>query len=349
MTYLASDNTSGVCPEIMAALAAANIGHAKSYGDDDYTHALTASFRTFFAHDELEMFPVFNGSAANCLGLAGAMKPFESIICHAHSHIQQDECGMPVFFTGGMMIGLDSDDGKISPIQLQTALKQASNRGVHHSRPRILSITQATEFGTIYELAEIAELTKIAREYGLIVHMDGARFANALVTLKSTPALMTWQNGVDILSFGGTKNGAMLAEAVVVFNPKLAVDLPHLRKRAGQLASKQRYISVQLLALLQDDLWRKNATNANVMAQMLANEMAKIAGVKILFPVQANEVFLHMQPELAQKLLDCGHYFYGWRELGDDIYRLVTNWSSTHDEIMQFVDDAKNVALKIWH
>jgi threonine aldolase len=203
-----------------------------------------------------------------------------------------------------------------------------------------LSITQATEFGTIYGVSEIAELSAIARAHSLLVHMDGARFANALVTLGVSPAAMTWQNGVDMLSFGGTKNGAMLAEAVVVFKPSLAVDLPYLRKRAGQLASKQRYISVQLLALLRNDLWRKNALNANLQAQKLASGFAKIAGVQILFPVQANEIFVQMPPQLAEKLLAKAHYFYPWRELGENIYRLVTNWSTTEAEITQFFDDA---------
>ena len=339
MTFLASDNTSAASTEIIEAIKLANDGHAKAYGADHYTEKLTAKFREVFEHPELTVYPVFNGSAANCLGLASLIRPYEAIIAHQHSHLEQDECGMPEFFTGGKILKTAGENGKIDPAQAQSIIALAHANGIHHSRPKVISITQSTEFGTTYKADEIAALSTLAKNHNLLLHMDGARFANAVANSGYKPANISWKAGVDVMSFGGTKNGALLAEAIIFFKPELARDFERIRKRAGQLASKQRFISAQLLALLEENLWIKNAAHANAMAARLGHGLLKIPHISILNTIEANSLFVQMPPNIAKALLEKGHYFYDWPVLGNTIYRLVTSFSTTTAEIDEFLDD----------
>jgi threonine aldolase len=338
MVFLASDNTSHAHPKVMEWLAKANHGHQKSYGADEFSAQLTAELRKFFAHDELLAFPVFNGSAANCLSLASLMQPFEAVICHPHSHIANSEAGMPSFFTGGTLQFAGGENGKIDATQLEVAIKYSRSGGVHRSSARILSLTQSTEIGTIYKIEHIKQLADIAHNNNMLVHMDGARFFNALAHSKINPAEMTWQSGVDILALGATKNGAMLCEVIVCFKPDFANYLPNLQKRSGQLASKQRFIAAQMLAMLEDDLWRKNATHANDMAKLLGDNLTRL-GIKPLFAVESNAIFVEIAADIVQKLHNLGYYFYDWELLGDNVYRLIAGWSTTAEEIEQFIAD----------
>ena len=343
MVFLASDNTSGVAPAIMQAMQAANHGDAKSYGGDEWTQALTTRCRELFAHPDLLVYPVFNGSAANCLALAGIVRSHEAIIAHEHSHIENDECGMPEFFTGAKLLTAGGAAGKLEPALAARVIDLAINGGVHHSRPRAISITQSTELGTVYTPQEIAALSVLARSRQLLLHMDGARFANAVAQLGCHPADISWRAGVDILSFGGTKNGAMMAEAVIFFSPQLAGDFGHMRKRAGQLASKQRFIAAQLLALMEKDLWLENAGHANAMAGRLAAGLAGI-GLPPLYPREANALFVRLPKAVAEGLLAKGHYFYSWPLLGDDVYRLLTSFATQPGDIDEFLADARLLA-----
>lgn len=340
MAYLASDNTAAVHPAVLEALATVNQHHAKSYGADEITMQMNQKFREVFHCPHLLAYPVFNGSAANCLGLAAIMRPFEAVITHSQSHLQQDECGMPEFFTGGKILVAEGVNGKVTPESVQRIVDVAKAHGVHHSRPRVISIAQSTESGTIYTPEEIRALSHVAKQHGLLLHMDGARFANAVASLGCSPADITWKAGVDVMSFGATKNGAMLAEAIVFFHPETAPDFEPMRKRAGQLASKQRYISAQLLAMFNNDLWLKNAAHANDMAARLAGGLANISAVKCVYTPQANALFVQMPQAMVRQLWDKGHYFYDWPLPEGDVYRLVTGFTTTEEEIDQFVADA---------
>jgi threonine aldolase len=258
----ASDNVSSACPEVTEALINVNEGNAISYGDDECSHNLAALFSELFEKD-VKVFPVVSGTAANALALAAITPSFGKIFCHAMSHINTDECATPEFFTGGAkLIPIDSDDGKIRPAALAEVIRGAGN--VHSAQPAALSITQSCETGTVYRLDEIAAVCAEAHRHKLNVHMDGARFGNALVSLDTSPAEMTWRAGVDVLSFGGTKNGCIAAEAVVFFNSELVHSFPFLQKRSGHLLSKMRFVSAQLEAYLKDDVWRRNARHANL-------------------------------------------------------------------------------------
>jgi threonine aldolase len=322
----------------MEALQRANTGQATSYGADDLTAQMQEKMREVFAHPTLRVFPVFNGSAANCAGLAHLVQPYEAILSHTHSHIQQDECGMPEFFTRAKNLGVGGEQGKICLDEVQRIVDIAGNSGVHHVRPKVISITESTEAGTVYSVEEVKAVAAVARRHALYLHMDGARFANAVARLGCTPAEITWQAGVDVLSFGGTKNGAMLAEAVIFFDEGLADSFDYRRKQVGQLASKQRYISAQLLALLEGEHWLQNARHANGMAERLAKGLAE-CGIMPLFPVQANALFVRFPDALFAYLRECGHYFYRWELLGEDVYRLVTSFATTEQEVEGFVRD----------
>ncbi len=341
MAFLASDNTSGMNLEILESLKRANEGHARSYGGDELTEKLTFRLREVFEHETLLAFPVFNGSAANCLALASMMRSYEAVVCHTQSHIERDECGMPEFFTRGKTLTVQGDNGKILPEQVALLVQNAKASGVHHVRPKVISITQSTETGTTYTPEEIRKLSEFAGTHDMFMHMDGARFANAVAATGCKPAEISWKSGVDVLSFGGTKNGAILAEAIIFFNTTLATDFGYRRKQAGQLASKQRFISAQLLALLEHDLWLKNAAQANAMAKKLAEGLLKIPQVKILFQTEANSVFAYLPKIFAEKLLAKGHYFYDWPILGNNIYRLVTSFNTATSEIEHFIADCR--------
>ncbi len=335
-----SDNVSEICPEIMSALIAANHNTAMPYGDDEFTQTLQAKFSTLF-EKQVTVFPVVSGSSANALALSVLTPPFGSIFCHQDAHIYLDECGAPEFYTGGAkLIPLGGENGKITAEELAIALSKSGAGIVHHNQPASISITQATEAGTTYKISEIKAICEVAKKYNLKVHIDGARFANAIVNLGCTPAEMTWKSGVDVLSFGATKNGAMAAEAVIFFDQKLAETFIYRRKRAGHLLSKMRFLSVQLEAYIQDKLWWKNAYHANKMASKLAQGLETISGVKIYYPVEVNEIFVQI-PEIAiHGLLGEGFKFYRWPG-ANHILRLVTAFNTKEEDVLRFIQVVK--------
>lgn len=339
MASFASDNTAPVHPAVMAALAAVNDGAVPAYGNDPVTLKLQDTLRETFRHRDLRVFPVFNGSACNGLALAAMIRPYESVLAHRQSHINNDECGLPEFFTGGKIVALEGPHGKLTPEGIGDLIERTLEHAPHTSRPRALSLTNATELGTVYSPAEIRALSDVAKAYGLYMHLDGARFANAVAHLGCHPAEVTHEAGVDALSFGGTKNGAMLAEAVVIFNPSLIEGFAYIHKRGGQLPSKARYVSAQLQALLDNGLWLKLAAHANAMAQALRDGLAGKAGVNLLHPVEANELFVTLPKALANRLMAKGHRFYPWPNEGADAYRLVTSFSTTETEVAEFLGD----------
>jgi threonine aldolase len=273
---------------------------------------------------------------------------YGAVYCHPSAHINVDECGAPELFTGGAKLVLvPGEDGKINPESLTQALESSGAGVVHHVQPAVLSLTQATEAGTVYQLEEIRTLSKIAKAHNLYVHMDGARFANALVSLGCSPAAMTWQAGIDVLSFGATKNGAMAAEAVLFFNPdsnqSLGKNFPFHRKRGGHLFSKMRFLSAQLVAYLENDLWLKNALHANQMATKLAQGLQGISGVKILFPVEANEIFVEFAPAILQALQAAGFKFYIFD--GKQLGRLVTAFDTLSEDVEKFIEICKGIDI----
>ncbi len=337
MANFASDNTAPVHPKIMQALISANDGNVSAYGNDPFTETLQAHFRAAFNNPDLRAFPVFNGSACNGLALGRMIKPYESILAHQQSHINNDECGLPEFFTGGKIIGLSGEHAKLTLASFGTLVETALGHAPHTSRPKVISLTQSTELGTVYTLEDLRALTGFAKSHGLYVHMDGARIANAVASLGCTPAEVV--AGVDILSFGGTKNGAMLAEAAVILNPALIQDFAYIHKRAGQLPSKARYVSAQLLALLEDDLWLDLGRASNRQAQALRAGLLALPGVGLLHPVEANELFVTLPKAMADTLFARGHRFYNWPNEGPDAYRLVTSFNTTDADVDTFLND----------
>ena len=310
-----SDNTGGVAPELLEALVAANTGTAAPYGDDDFTRAMTARFREVFEH-EVTALPIATGTGANCVALAGLANPYGSIYCHETAHINVYECGAPEFFTGAKLVGLGGADYKLHAADLESALQLAGRGNPTRVQPFALNLTQPTDFGTLYSLDEIRALCAVAHRHGLLVHLDGARFANAVAALGCTPAEMTWRAGVDVVSFGATKNGAMNAEAVLVFDATVAAKLPYLMKRGGQVLSKARFVSAQLARYLADDRWLERARRANANAAGLARRMRAIPGVQLVGSVDINMLFVRM-PEAAVAALDAGPFRY--YKLGRDL------------------------------
>ena len=331
----ASDNVTPAAPEVLAALARVNVGTVHSYGDDPETRRLTTLARATFETD-LVIHPVATGTAANALALAVLAPPFGAVYCHETAHVNTDECGAPEFFTGGAkLLALASADGKLSAGQLAAPIAHAREMGVHHVLPAAVSISQATEWGTVYQPNELKALTAAAHAHGLHVHMDGARFANAVAHLGCSPAEASWKCGVDVLSFGATKNGALAAEAVIFFKPEQARDFEMRRKRAGHLWSKMRYMSAQLVACLEQDLWLRHARHANALATRLAQGLVR-QGISALQPVEANEVFVAMPVRLIAALRAQGFEFYEWPAppvAGQPIVRLVTAWDMSADDI----------------
>ena len=326
----ASDNVSCACSEVMQALARANIGTTPSYGEDPWTTGLCARLSEIF-ETPVTAFPVTTGTAANALALSALTPSFGKIFCHELSHINTDECGAPEMFTGGAkLIDMRGTDGRISADTLEQAIYGRGN--VHHAQPSAVSITQACESGTVYPLDEIKAITSVARAHQLPVHMDGARFANALVTLGITPAQMTWQAGIDVLSFGGTKNGCLAAEVVIFFKPELVGDFPFLQKRAGQLLSKSRFISAQFEGYLADDVWLRNARQANTMAQRLSRGLDALPGIELAYPTQSNEVFVRMPRSLIKALAQQGIKVND-EELDGKAMRFVTAWDTSEAEV----------------
>jgi threonine aldolase len=319
-----SDNVAGVDPAILDAVAKANSGPAMPYGNDETTKRLEGRLAEVF-ETALAVFPVATGTAANALSLAAAVPSWGAIYCHADSHIMQDECNAPEFYTAGArLVPLAGAQGRIAPETLATALASAPT-GVHHAQPAAVSITQLTEAGTAYRPDHVAAIGRICRERGLVLHMDGARFANALVGLNCSPADLTWRAGVDVLSFGATKNGALAAEAIVVFRAALAESLGFRRKRAGHLFSKMRFLSAQLEAYLADDRWLKNARHANAQAKRIAEGLRALPGVAIVQPVDGNEVFAEMPTTLVDAIETAGFALEPWGAATGDkrLMRLV--------------------------
>lgn len=338
-----SDNVAGAAPEIFAALQKANAGNASSYGADAISGDLDRRFSQLFGTD-CRVFPVATGTAANALALAAICPSHGAIYCHEESHIQVDECNAPEAFTGGAkMLGLAGADGKLTPEALTRALGLGWRGSQHNPQPSALSLTQATEAGTIYSPSEIAALGKIAHDGGLHVHMDGARFANAVVSSNASAADLTWKAGVDVLSFGATKNGALAAEAVVFFKPELAESFLFRRKRAGHLFSKMRFLSAQLAAMLDDDLWLRLARHANARARQLADGFAAIPGVRIAYPVQANEVFAVLPEKIRAGLAADGALFHTWSEEGP-IYRFVCAFDKSEADVAALLSSASRAA-----
>ena len=328
--YFKSDNTAPVAPQIMAALNAANEDYARGYGEDPWSLQLEQRFAALFEH-EVRVFPVSTGTAANALALATLVPPYGAVLTHEESHIVRDECGAPEFMSGGARLMLLSGAGaKVTPSALDQALA-ANPTSVHTVQPRALSLTQATELGTVYQCAELTEICSHAHARGLRVHMDGARFANAVASLGCTPADITWRAGVDVLSFGATKNGALTAEAVVFFDTSLVADFEFRRKRAAHLLSKMRYVSAQLLAYLEDDLWLKLAKRANT----LASRIAAAAGRHGLHPVEANEIFVKLGDARIAALRARGFEFYDWGASGSGEARFVVSWCQSDEDVDQ--------------
>jgi threonine aldolase len=337
----ASDNNAGVHPRILEAIAAANHGHTVGYGDDPHTAAAIRKFKEQFGQD-IEVFIVFNGTAANCLSLKALSDSFDAVICAEGAHIYVDECGAPEKFTGCKLIPIPTVDGKLTVDSVRHVYHGIGDQ--HHVQPRVISITQSTEMGTVYRPKEIRNLVRFAHQRKMFVHMDGARIANAAVSLGLTLREATRDLGVDVLSFGGTKNGAMGAEAVIFFDKKLAQNFLYLRKQGMQLASKMRFISAQFLALFTDDLWRKNAEHSNRMAALLKQEISTIPQVKIVYPVQANGVFAQI-PRKAIAKLQKRFFFYVWDE-EKSVVRWMCSFDTTEEDVTQFAEFvAKTVRL----
>src|SRR6202790_5333587 len=328
----ASDNNAGIHPKVLQAIAAANRGHVVGYGDDPYTAAAVRKFRQHFGAD-VEVFIVFNGTAANCLSLKSLMESYHAVICAEAAHIYTDECGAPEKFTGCKLIPVPTAEGKLTVESVRSAYHGVGDQ--HHVQPRVISITQVTEMGTVYTPREVCDLARFAHARNMFLHMDGARIANAAVSLGLTMREATRDLGVDVLSFGGTKNGAMGAEAVVFFNKKFSRDFLYLRKQGMQLASKMRFISAQLDALLSSDLWRKSAQHANRMAELLQKELSKIPQVKIVYKVEANGVFAQIPREAIAKLQE-RYLFSVWHE-GRSVVRWMCSFDTSQQDVRQCV------------
>jgi threonine aldolase len=324
-----SDNTASACPEILAALSAVNHGRAKAYGDDEWTQRLDGALGQYFG-TQVKAFAVSTGTAANSLSLATLSPPYGAIYAHEEAHIINDECGAPEFFSSGArLVIVGGPNGKLTPETLRESL-DSHPVSVHSNQPAAVSITQATEVGTAYRPDEIAALTDFAHRRNLKVHMDGARFANAVEFLGCSPADVTWRAGVDVLSFGATKNGALAAEAVVFFNRDLVRDFELRRKRAGHLISKSRYVSAQLLAYVEGDLWLRNAARANAFAR----QIGAAAGDALLYPVEANELFLQLGNSGKQRLRDAGFEFYDWGSETSGKARFVVSWDQPESDVI---------------
>lgn len=334
----ASDNYSGICPEAFEYLAKANNDHDFSYGDDRWTAEAANLFRDFFETD-CEVFFVFNGTAANSLALSALCQSYHSIISHDLAHIETDECGAPEFFSNGAKILLaKGENGKLTSASIEEVITKRSD--IHYPKPKVLSITQATEVGTVYTKDELETLIATARKFGMNIHMDGARFSNAVAHLKLHPREITWQCGVDVLCFGGIKNGLGIGEAVVFFNKKLAEEFDYRCKQAGQLSSKMRFMSAPWIGLLKEDVWLKNAQHANDCAALLEEKLSAFPELSIMFPRQANSVFVLMPPALRAYLDQKGWHFYTFIGLGGA--RFMCSWDTKEESINNLVKDVQD-------
>lgn len=337
----ASDNNSGVHPRILEAMENANVGHFTGYGNDPFTEKAISVFKENFGTDT-EVFFVFNGTGANVLGLSSVTRSYNSIICAETAHIQEDECGAPEKFTGCKLLPVEPINGKLTPDTIKHHLKGFDFE--HHSQPRVISISQVTEMGTVYQPDEIKALAELAHQNNMLLHMDGARIANAAVSLGLEFKAFTRDCGVDILSFGGTKNGMMMGEAVLFFNPELARQTKFIRKQSMQLFSKMRFVGAQFLAYFENNLWKETATHANKMAKLLKAEIARIPEIKITQPVEANGVFAIVPREIIKPLQE-QFFFYIWNETNSEV-RWMTSFDTTEKEIHEFATLIKTLVKK---
>lgn len=333
----ASDNTAGLCPEAWQALGEANHGFQPSYGDDRWTQQAADLIRSIFETD-CDVFFVFNGTSSNSLALSALCQSYHSVLCHEIAHIERDECGAPEFFSNGTkLITLPGRLSKLAPDTVARAI--VARNDLHFPKPRVLSLTQSTEYGTVYRPAELAELCSIAKSRGLAVHVDGARFANAVAALSNrkgaSPADLSWRSGVDVLSFGGTKNGMAFCEAVVFFNRALAREFEYRCKQSGQLASKMRFLSAQWVGMLKEGAWLRHADHANQMARRLGTGLGKLPGTKLAAPVEANAVFVNFPPGVTDRLFAEGWHFYNF--IGGEGHRLMCSWATTEADVDAFV------------
>jgi len=335
----ASDNYSGICPEAMDYTHRANLGSAPAYGNDAWTQRASDRFRELFETD-CEVFFVFNGTAANSLSLASLCQSYHSVICHELAHIETDECGAPEFASNGSKLLLgQGDNGKLTPDSIAAIATRRTD--IHYPKPKVVSLTQATELGTLYSLEELGAIREVADRYNLKVHMDGARFANAIAALRVSPAELTWKAGVDVLCFCGTKNGMAVGEAILFFDRALAEDFAYRCKQAGQLASKMRFIAAPWLGLLETGAWLRNAQHANNCAAYLAQQLTQIEGIELMFPQQANGVFVSLPEAVIGGLRDRGWQFYTFIGVGGA--RFICSWNSTQERIDELVRDVKDV------
>jgi threonine aldolase len=336
MMDFGSDNEAPVRPVIMSAIVAENCGTVLSYGEDATTAALRPAFEELFGTD-LEVMPVSTGTAANAISLSQVMPPHGATLCHHYAHIRTHECGAPEFFTGGKLIAVGGDNGKLDPAELRAVLKSNEKTRYHSNRASALSLSQATECGTVYTPDEISALAKVAHEHGLVVHLDGARLANAVAHLRCSPASITWQAGVDILSFGSSKNGTLNAEAIISFGShRWFDDVKYRLKQTGHLLSKTRYLSAQLLAYINSGLWLEWAREANALATLMAEGLEKHEDIRLAFPVQANVVLVEMPQALADHLHKSGARFYPWAE-SPGCFRLVMSNSTDEKQVQTFL------------
>ena len=335
----ASDNYAGLCPEAAAAMEQANAGHERSYGDDRWTGQASDLIRDIFETD-CEVFFVFNGTAANSLSLASLCQSYHSILCHELAHVETDECGAPEFFSNGTkMLLVPGLNGKIDPSGVERMVKKRTD--IHFPKPRVVSVTQATEVGTVYSPDELKAVWSKAKSFNLRMHMDGARFANAVASLGCAPKEISWQAGVDVLCFGGTKNGMALGEAVVFFNRELAAEFEYRCKQAGQLASKMRFLSAPWVGMLKNGAWLRHAAHANAMAARLEDALRELSGVTLLFPRQANGVFAELPRKTIDGLWAKGWMFYTF--IGAGGCRFMCSWDTQPEDVDALVSDLRTL------
>ncbi|WP_233383118.1 threonine aldolase family protein [Methylobacterium sp. C25] len=336
----ASDNYSGVCPEAWAAMEQANAGHAPAYGADAWTQRASDAFRALFETD-CEVFFAFNGTAANSMALASLCQSYHSVICAESAHVETDECGAPEFFSNGSkLLVAPSADGLLTPASVRAVAERRSD--IHYPKPRAVTITQSTETGRVYSIAQLQALSETCRSLGLRLHMDGARFANACAALRLSPAELTWKAGIDVLCFGGTKNGMAVGEAILFFDRALAEDFDYRCKQAGQLASKMRYLSAPWVGMLESGAWLRNAGHANACARRLADAVSDVPGIAAMFPVEANAVFLSMPPEVLDALRLKGWRFYTFIGGGA---RFMFAWDTAPERVDALARDIRDCAV----
>ena len=340
--HFASDNTSGICAEAWSALHTANQSRVPSYGEDAWTQRACDLLRELFEKPDADIYFVFNGTAANSLSLASMCQSYHSVICHDYAHVETDECGAPEFFSNGTKILPASGPlGKLTPAAVEQVIRKRTD--IHYPKPRVLSLTQSTEWGTVYTREETRALTTLAAEHGLAVHMDGARFANAAAALSEreqlSPADLTWRAGVDVLCFGGTKNGMNTTEAVIFFRPELAREFDYRCKQAGQLASKMRFLTSQWVGMLEDGAWLQHAAHANAMTRKFASALGDIPEVSIFVEPEVNAVFAEMPDAYAAGMEKRGWHFHNF--LGPQRYRLMCSWDTTDEDLDTFLRDLR--------